>query len=92
MTATGRPTNCAPFEPGAIVETARGDHRLLTAKQVAAWLGVSVCWVMQHASGHRRPFLPSVKLGRAVRFQRASVESFIVACERFAHEAGLVSC
>jgi excisionase family DNA binding protein len=50
---------------------------LLTTSEVAEMLRVSRGWVTQHANGTRRPMLPSVRLGRAVRFNRADVLSFI---------------
>jgi len=59
----------------------RGPDRLLSPKEVAEWLGVSVSWVLDHAS-RRRPLLRSVKLGKAVRFRRADVEEFIEECLR----------
>ena len=49
-------------------------EKLLTPKQVAEWLGVSTAWVLDHASGRRRPYLPSAKLGKAVRFRREDVQ------------------
>lgn len=57
-------------------------ERLLTAKEVADWLGVSARWVLSHASGVNRPALPSVKLGKAVRFERSDIEEFIRDCAR----------
>ena len=57
-------------------------EKLLTPKQVAEWLDVSTAWVLDHASGRRRPYLPSVKLGKAVRFRREDVEQFIEDCLR----------
>jgi len=57
-------------------------ERLLTPKEVAEWLGVSAGWVLDHASGRRRPCLPSVKLGKAVRFRREDVQTFIGECVR----------
>jgi excisionase family DNA binding protein len=56
-------------------------ERLLTPKEVAEILSVSVAWVLDHAS-RRRPLLPSVKLGKAVRFRREQVEEFIKECAR----------
>ena len=53
---------------------------LLTPKEVAAILGVSVAWVLDHAS-RRSPRLPSVKLGKPVRFRRAEIEKFIEVAE-----------
>lgn len=57
-------------------------ERLLTPKDVSEWLGVSAGWVLDHASGRRRPSLPSVKLGKAVRFREEDVERFIRDCAR----------
>jgi excisionase family DNA binding protein len=57
-------------------------ERLLTAPEVAEWLGVSSRWVLSHAAGLNRPVLPSVKLGKAVRFARGDVEEFIRQCAR----------
>jgi len=56
-------------------------ERLLTPREVAEILCVSVPWVLDHAS-RRRPLLPSVKLGKAVRFRRQEVEQFIIECAR----------
>jgi excisionase family DNA binding protein len=56
-------------------------ERLLRPKEVAEMLSVSVAWVLDHAS-RRRPFLPSLKLGKAVRFRREDVEMFIHDCSR----------
>jgi excisionase family DNA binding protein len=54
-------------------------ERLLTAKEVAEILSVSVAWVLDHSS-RRRPFLPPIRLGKAVRFRRSDVEEFIQKC------------
>lgn len=59
----------------------RGPERLLTPKEVAEWLGVTVSWVLDHAS-RRKPRLESVKLGKLVRFRREDVEEFIRECRR----------
>ena len=56
-------------------------ERLLTPKEVAEILGVSVAWVLDHSS-RRRPLFPSVKLGKPVRFRRGEVEEFIRECAR----------
>jgi excisionase family DNA binding protein len=56
--------------------------RLLTVKEVAAWLRVSQAFVYAHASKERRPYLQSVKIGKSVRFRRTDVEAFISLCER----------
>ena len=57
---------------------------LLSVDQVAEWLGVSVAWVYQHSCGARRPRLPSVKLGRTVRFRTEAIQEFISQLERCA--------
>jgi len=57
-------------------------EKLLSPKAVSEWLCVSETWVLDHASGRRRPNLPSVKLGKAVRFRREDVETFIKECVR----------
>lgn len=56
-------------------------ERLLTPKEVAEILSVSTAWVLDHST-RRRPHLPSVKLGKAVRFRRTDVEEFIRECAR----------
>jgi excisionase family DNA binding protein len=64
------------------------SERLLTPKEVAEILAMSVAWVLDHSS-RRRPHLNSVKLGKAVRFRRADVEEFIRDCARM---KGAASC
>ena len=56
-------------------------ERLLTPKEVAEILSVSVAWVLDHSS-RRRPYLPAIRLGKAVRFRRSDVEVFIQECRR----------
>jgi excisionase family DNA binding protein len=55
---------------------------LLTVEQVAAMLRLSTAWVRQHASGLRKPTIPSVKIGKVVRFRYQQIEEFIRAMER----------
>ena len=43
---------------------------------------MSARWVLSHAAGLNRPVLPSLKLGKAVRFERTAVEEFIRQCAR----------
>jgi predicted DNA-binding transcriptional regulator AlpA len=54
-------------------------ERLLTPKEVAEILSVSVAWVLDHSS-RRRPHLPTIRLGKAVRYRRADIEEFIQQC------------
>ena len=51
---------------------------LLTAREVAKLLGMSVRWVQLHASGQYRPHIPCVRLGeRSVRFRHEDIARFI---------------
>jgi predicted DNA-binding transcriptional regulator AlpA len=56
----------------------------MTVEDVARMLGMSAAWVRQHSSGLRRPLIPSVKLGKCVRFRRETVLQFIKSMERVA--------
>jgi predicted DNA-binding transcriptional regulator AlpA len=58
--------------------------RLMDVSEVARLLGMSEAWIRQHANGSRRPQIPSVKLGKCVRFRRAAVLNFIASMERCA--------
>ena len=62
-------------------------RQLVKAKDVANKLGVSISWVIQHASGKRRPYLPAVKMGPGrspLRFDPTDVEKFIDDCRKIA--------
>lgn len=52
------------------------SRRLLSAGEVATWLGVSAGWVRDHAT-RKQPRLRAVKLGRLLRFRQQDVEEFI---------------
>ena len=65
----------------------RPIRQLVRAGDVAKKLGVSVSWVVQHASGKRKPYLPAVKMGPGrspLRFDPNDVEKFIDECRRLA--------
>jgi hypothetical protein len=65
----------------------RPIRQLVRAGDVAKKLGVSTSWVIQHASGKRKPYLPSVKMGPGrspLRFDPSDVEKFIDDCRRIA--------
>ena len=68
------------FQPGISDD----PGRLLSVEDVAALLGMSTAWVRQHSNGMRRPAIPSVKLGKCVRFRRQQIEQFIKSMERVA--------
>jgi hypothetical protein len=62
-------------------------RQLVKAKDVAHKLGVSISWVIEHASGKRRPYLPAVKMGPGrspLRFDPTDVEKFIEDCRNVA--------
>jgi excisionase family DNA binding protein len=67
--------------PATILERAPAD-KFLTSKAVAALLGVSESWVLMHARGKRLPVIPSLKLGRSVRFRESEIYEFIARCKR----------
>jgi excisionase family DNA binding protein len=58
------------------------QEKLLTVSEVAVWLRVTENWVRSHANGKRQPCLPSVKLGKNVRFRREDVEAAITRSAR----------
>lgn len=60
------------------------EQRLLTVQDVATMLQMSTSWVRQHSSGLRQPTIPSIKLGKSVRFRRQDVMDFIALMERAA--------
>jgi excisionase family DNA binding protein len=51
--------------------------RLLTVPEVAEWLNVSPGWVRDHAGGRRRPRLPSIRLGKSLRFDEGAVSRWL---------------
>ena len=53
--------------------------RLLEAEDVAEYLGVRTDWVYREVRAGR---LPHIRLGRAVRFRRESIEAWIDSRER----------
>jgi excisionase family DNA binding protein len=53
-----------------------GMQKLLTAEDVADLLHVSTAWVYDHAD-RKQPQIPSVRLGKAVRFRPEDIEQFI---------------
>ena len=56
------------------------DERLLTAREVAARLGVSERWLRDHAT-RRNPRIPAIKLGPLVRFRWTDVQAFVAKLE-----------
>jgi excisionase family DNA binding protein len=58
-------------------EPRKRRSQLLTVRQVAEWLNVSPSWVRDHATHRRRPALPSLKLGRSLRFREDQLAEWI---------------
>lgn len=63
-----------------LAETGRAS-RLLEADDVANYLGMRTDWVYREVRAGR---LPHIRLGRAVRFRRESIEAWLEARERAA--------
>jgi hypothetical protein len=84
----------ANFLPAVAIDS-RPIRQLVQARDVAKKLGVSISWVIQHASGKRKPYLPAVKMGPGrspLRFDPNDVEKFIDECRRVAGQrAGYAS-
>jgi excisionase family DNA binding protein len=55
------------------------SERLLTAEEVAQWLGVPVSWVRQSTLSGA---MPCVVLGRYRRYERAAIEAWLAECRR----------
>jgi excisionase family DNA binding protein len=55
---------------------------MLTVSDIARWLNVSIGWVHDHASGRRQPVLPSIKLGKSVRFREEDVNAWLTALSK----------
>lgn len=67
---------------------------LLNPLDVAEWLGVSAAWVKDHAT-RKHPRIPTVKVGKLLRFRRVDVRDFIRACSslgKSSGETGLGDC
>jgi excisionase family DNA binding protein len=52
------------------------SEKLLTPREVASWLDVSVDWVQDHATA-KEPRIASVRIGKLLRFRHEDVEEFI---------------
>lgn len=61
--------------------------KLLTVKEVAKWLDVTEGWVRSHANKRRRPFLPAVHMGHALRFRESEITRFINDCNNGVYAA-----
>ena len=56
---------------GAIMEP------LLDVRQVARLLNQSEGWVRDHAGGHKRPYIASIKNGKSLRFRPEDIRAYV---------------
>jgi len=61
----------------ATVGTDAGDDALLTVRDAARLLKVSVSWVYEHVRPGTEVRLPAVKLGKYLRFHRRDLRDYI---------------
>jgi excisionase family DNA binding protein len=74
-------------EPSPPKSEVAGLDELLTVEEVAALLKVSKSWVYEHTRSRgvpRSERLPYIKLGKYVRFEAASVQTFLVKLSKIA--------
>lgn len=57
-------------------------QQLLTVADIARWFKISRGWVFDHAAGRRQPILPSVKLGKSLRFREEEVNCWLAELSR----------
>ena len=50
---------------------------LMTPKQLADYLNVSLCWIYGHTWAGAEQQLPHVKVGKYLRFRRAQVDAWL---------------
>jgi excisionase family DNA binding protein len=72
----GNPNNLASAESNQAQVLLTTQERLLTAREVAARLGVSERWVRDHTT-RRSPKIRAIKLGTLIRYRRIDVENFV---------------
>ena len=76
---TEEPTPLPRQAPSPVTPLA--TSRLLEADEVAEYLGMRTDWVYREVRAGR---LPHIRLGRAVRFRRESIDAWLEARERAA--------
>lgn len=59
-------------------------EELLTVHDAARFLNVTVSWIYEHTRDHVEDRLPSLKLGKYVRFDRADLRAYVDAKRRAA--------
>lgn len=72
----GDPNKLTSVEPKLAQVLLPTQERLLTAREVAARLGVSERWVRDHTT-RRSPKIRAIKLGTLIRYSRTDVENFV---------------
>ena len=65
-------------DPVAATDSAPADvSELLTAKEAARFLNVPVSWIYEHVRPASRDRLPSVKLGKYLRFDDRDLRAYV---------------
>lgn len=59
------------------VAVSDAPEKLLTTKEVATWLGIQPCTLEKARSTRIGDFPPFVRLGRAIRYRRGAVETWL---------------
>ncbi len=52
-------------------------QKLMTVREVSEWLQISEVWVRHHATGRRRPYLPTIRMGKTLRFDETAVTAWL---------------
>jgi excisionase family DNA binding protein len=60
-----------------VFQSPLADDELLTVRDAARHLNVTVSWVYEHARTDAEDCLPFVKLGKYLRFDRADLRRYI---------------
>jgi len=66
-----------------------GDDRLLSVAQICLAFGVSRDWVYKHANAATPDRLPSIRLGRLVRFRQGDITRYIESRQKALSDASL---
>lgn len=61
---------------GRMVTIGGNREKLLAPPELARWLGVSAACVRDHAT-RKEPRLPTVRLGRLIRFRAEEIEQWL---------------
>ena len=54
------------------------NDRMMTPRQLADYLNVSLCWIYGHTWANAKEQIPHVKVGKYLRFRQAAVDAWLV--------------